>query len=67
MSGQHAFHLNTAVECSGCHAGIVDLADRVIDFSRHVDGSVDVSVLAGTYDVSTRACSPGCHETRAWR
>ncbi len=67
MSGRHAFHLNSGVECAACHAEVVDATDRVTDFQRHVNGAVDVSVLAGDYDASTASCESGCHASRTWR
>ena len=66
MSGNHQFHLNSGVECAACHAEIVNVADLVTEFPRHVDGTVDVAVLAGDYDAGTASCQNGCHETRVW-
>lgn len=67
MSGRHAFHLNSGAACSECHGGVVDRSGAIVDFARHVDGRVDVAVLAGDYEPLSGACTPGCHVTRNWR
>lgn len=67
MSGQHAFHLNSGVECAACHAEVVDVTDRITNFQRHVNGIVDVMGLVGNYDATTMSCQSGCHDPRTWR
>lgn len=66
MSGEHAFHLNSGVACADCHSAVVDMAGGIADFQRHVNGTVDLAVLAGDYDFNTASCQSGCHETRDW-
>jgi predicted CxxxxCH...CXXCH cytochrome family protein len=64
MSGQHARHFRIGVACADCHGSVVDRSKQIADRTLHVNGTVDVKVLAGRY--SAGICAPACHEPRAW-
>lgn len=60
QSGGHAFH--TAYGCETCHATVVTSASVVKEPDLHVNGLVEVSMAAGTWDRAARSCSnTACH------
>ncbi len=65
-SGAHAMHVFTSVyrrSCEECHALTASL-NTVADKSKHVNGTVDVSILpayGGTFDSSKNCSNVYCH------
>jgi predicted CxxxxCH...CXXCH cytochrome family protein len=69
-TGRHATHVTTlGFGCEACHSGVANSAGTaIVTPSLHVNGSVTVVPVGGTYVDSTNSCSPApaCHGTRTW-
>jgi len=67
MSGQHATHLGEGLQCSQCHATVVNAGRTIINASLHVNGAHEVRMANGTWDATRRRCqNTGCHGTENW-
>jgi predicted CxxxxCH...CXXCH cytochrome family protein len=67
QSSGHSLH--TAYGCETCHATVVSSASVVTEPELHVNGSVEVSLPAGTWDPQIRSCTnTTCHgaESSTW-
>ncbi|HJX54372.1 MAG TPA: CxxxxCH/CxxCH domain-containing protein [Polyangia bacterium] len=67
LGASHPRH--TAYTCDTCHANVVSAGLTVLDPYLHVDGLVDVSMAAGTWDPVTRTCAnttAPCHGSTPW-
>ena len=60
LSGKHAAHLG-ALSCGHCHAAMVDTEGAFVDKTLHVDGSVSVKLVTGTFDPAAKTCTNSCH------
>ncbi len=62
----HEFHISTAgLNCSDCHAGVVDSLLNITDISLHVNGLVDtlvndISLCSSCHGSGSASCT-GCH------
>ncbi|MBK7539453.1 MAG: CxxxxCH/CxxCH domain-containing protein [Myxococcales bacterium] len=67
MSGDHRRHLRENIQCSGCHADVINAGRTIINAALHVNGLHEVKMGAGTYNPNTRRCSNlACHENETW-
>ncbi|HJX62488.1 MAG TPA: CxxxxCH/CxxCH domain-containing protein [Polyangia bacterium] len=69
LGGSHPLH--TAYTCDTCHTRVTSADLTITHRSLHVDGEVDVSMAAGTWDPETRTCADtdtanGCHGSNPW-
>jgi predicted CxxxxCH...CXXCH cytochrome family protein len=67
LGGSHPLH--SAYSCDTCHPRVVR-ADLTINHRNlHVDGQIDVSMAAGSWDPETRTCADTageCHGSNPW-
>ncbi len=61
MSGSHAIHLNEGSTCSECHAPVVDAAGAIDRDNLHVNGDIDIDLVATGYDPASESCTVVCH------
>ena len=66
LSGAHAFHLGLGFSCSTCHSPTVNAAGAIIDKSKHVNCTKDISPNMGYVPATTTCATPGCHASRPW-
>ena len=67
MSGAHRRHIQANVQCSQCHATVINAARTIIAPMLHVNGLHEVKLANGTYDAAQRRCTnTACHGTRPW-
>jgi predicted CxxxxCH...CXXCH cytochrome family protein len=62
LAGSHQPH--AAYTCDTCHANVASADLTILDPYLHVDGQVDVSMAAGTWDPVVKSCSDttvACH------
>ncbi len=61
--------LHAAFTCDTCHAHVATAGLTIVDPYLHVDGLVDVSMAAGTWDPASKTCANtpnGCHGSLPW-
>lgn len=68
MSGMHKKHLEEDMECTDCHASVVNGAMAIIAPNLHIDGAKSVLIASGgTWQPSTLRCSNlACHGSESW-
>jgi len=68
MSGRHSRHINGEnMECSECHATVVNAQQAIINANLHINGVHEVKMAQGAWNPNTRQCSnTGCHNTKSW-
>lgn len=68
MSGDHLRHIGEEnMECSECHADVVNAANTIIKAELHVNGVHEVKMVRGTYNPATRTCTnTSCHGPETW-
>lgn len=59
----HAF---MGSNCSFCHLDANATATAITRPDLHVNGVNDVAPTGGTWNATTRTCSPACHATQSW-
>jgi predicted CxxxxCH...CXXCH cytochrome family protein len=67
LGASHPLH--SAYTCDTCHARVTSAELTILDPTLHVDGLVDVSMAAGTWDPVSRTCAntpDGCHGSQPW-
>lgn len=67
LGGSHPLH--DAYTCDTCHTRVVSADLIIIHQDLHVDGEVDVSMEAGSWDPATMTCADtasGCHGSNPW-
>jgi predicted CxxxxCH...CXXCH cytochrome family protein len=65
MSGDHSRHSSQG--CYRCHNNTVDSAGAIKNKALHINQARDVAFSSsGTYNPSTKSCSPSCHGTETW-
>jgi predicted CxxxxCH...CXXCH cytochrome family protein len=64
LSGVHGEHQDAGAECADCHRSTALGSDALIDVAPHVDGDVDVALVAGmSWDPMAESCEGSCHDT----
>jgi predicted CxxxxCH...CXXCH cytochrome family protein len=68
MSGDHRRHIvGENMQCSECHADVVNANETILNANLHVNGVHEVKMANGTFNPATRQCSnTGCHGTERW-
>lgn len=68
MSGDHRKHIvGENMQCSQCHADVVNANRTIINANLHVNGVHEVKMANGTFNATTRNCTnTGCHGTERW-
>ncbi len=61
MSGSHALHMNEGVTCSECHDPVVNAANAILQDALHVNGDIDVDLVATGYNPGAETCTVVCH------
>ncbi len=61
---EHAF---MGQDCTYCHQGVANATGTaIVGPDRHINGTLDVALSAGTWNPETRTCSPACHGPQKW-
>lgn len=67
LSGQHDFHLALEYNCSFCHKDVVGSENAFVDKTLHINGTADVNLISGDWNVGTHTCANTCHaDPRLW-
>jgi predicted CxxxxCH...CXXCH cytochrome family protein len=61
--GEEPGHDFAGTNCGICHGGVAGILPNLVDASRHVDGTKDVSLSIGTWDATAKTCATACHGT----
>ncbi|MHB8877074.1 MAG: CxxxxCH/CxxCH domain c-type cytochrome [Myxococcaceae bacterium] len=69
-TGRHpatfAPHAFMGLNCTTCHPDANGTASAILQPALHINGIKDVSPVGGTWDGTTRTCTPACHGPETW-
>ncbi len=67
MSGDHRLHIRRNIQCSACHADVINAQRTILKPDLHVNGLHEVKMANGTFNPATRRCqNVGCHGSENW-